>query len=179
MTSYDWRRVEKQINEDLTQFTIPIDHNDEELTIHFVHHRSSRKDAVPLLFLHGWPGSFLEVRPLIEHLTSPAFNGRPGVSRSRAIPPGYGFSSYPSKACSPIDMAEINHKLMIALGYPQYMVQGGDWGSMIGRVIAINHPSSCRAIHLNMVVAAAPEPDLAPGGPRESGARIYRRHRHE
>lgn len=155
-TEYDWRRVEKQINEDLTQFTIPIDHNDEELSVHFVHNRSERKDALPLLFLHGWPGSFLEVRPLVKHLTNPSSADDPAFHVIAPSLPGYGLSSYPSKPCSPMDLAEISHKLMMTLGYTKYIIQGGDWGSMIGRMIPINHPENCRAIHLNMVVAAPP-----------------------
>ncbi|KAH8896229.1 hypothetical protein GQ53DRAFT_838466 [Thozetella sp. PMI_491] len=52
-----------RIKEALTELTIPIHHLDEELSIHFVHHRSERLDTLPLLFLHGWPGSFLQIRP--------------------------------------------------------------------------------------------------------------------
>lgn len=155
---YDWRRIEKEINDDLTQFAIPINHNGEELSIHFVHNRSYRKDALPLLFLHGWPGSFLEVRPLVKHLTNPPSIDDPAFHVIAPSLPGYGLSSYPSKPCSPMDIAEIVHKLMMALDYTKYIVQGGDWGSMIGRIIPINHPENCRAIHLNMVVAAPPSP---------------------
>ncbi len=157
-TEYDWRRVEKQINEELSQFTIPINHNGEELTIHFVHHRSEREDAIPLLFLHGWPGSFLEVRGLIAHLTNPASASDPAYHVIAPSLPGFGFSSYPLVPCSPMDMGEVGHKLMMALDYTQYIVQGGDWGSLIARVIALRHPDSCRAVHLNMVVASPPSP---------------------
>ena len=31
-----------------------------ELEIHFLHQKSSNKNAIPLLFVHGWPGNFLE-----------------------------------------------------------------------------------------------------------------------
>jgi hypothetical protein len=42
-------------------FTIPISEAGDDLTIHFAHHRSDQKGAIPLLFQHGWPGNFLEV----------------------------------------------------------------------------------------------------------------------
>jgi hypothetical protein len=58
---YDWRSVEAKLNEHLKMFTMPIEESGEVLTMHFVHHRSEHKDALPLLFQHGWPGSFLEV----------------------------------------------------------------------------------------------------------------------
>lgn len=155
-TKYDWRHVEGQLNAELSQFTIPIRHNDEELSIHFVHHRSERQDAIPLLFLHGWPGSFLEVRPIIKLLTNPPSASDPAYHVVAPSLPGFGFSSYPSKPCSPMDIAEINHKLMLALGYDKFMLQGGDWGSMIGRILAASHPESCKALHLNCVISGPP-----------------------
>lgn len=45
---------------------------------------------------------------------------------------------------------------MLALGYPKYMVQGGDWGSMIARLMAIDFPDNCLALHVNMVFGEAP-----------------------
>jgi pimeloyl-ACP methyl ester carboxylesterase len=61
-TQYDWRRVEKNINDTYKMFTIDLEENDELITLHFVHHRSERSDAIPLIFSHGWPGNFMEVR---------------------------------------------------------------------------------------------------------------------
>jgi hypothetical protein len=52
-TAYNWRAVESRINRDLKQFTVPISHEGEDLTVHFVHHRSPRPDAIPLIFVHG------------------------------------------------------------------------------------------------------------------------------
>lgn len=61
-TKYDWRSVEAKINQTLPQFTTHIeslDHGPQE--IHFVHKRSKDPAATPLIFIHGWPGNFLEV----------------------------------------------------------------------------------------------------------------------
>ncbi len=55
-------------------------------------------------------------------------------------------------------MASVNNKIMLALGYPKYMAQGGDWGSMISRIMAIEYPEHCVAVHVNMVVATLPSP---------------------
>lgn len=60
-SKYDWRSVEARINGQLKQFTLPIEHEEETITMHFVHHRSEKEGAIPLLFQHGWPGSILEV----------------------------------------------------------------------------------------------------------------------
>ena len=50
-TSYDWRVHEQRLNE-FPQFTTAIDGQ----TIHFLHVRSSERDALPLIITHGWPG---------------------------------------------------------------------------------------------------------------------------
>lgn len=71
VNTYDWRATEATLNRELRQFTMPVSDADigqpaeETLNIHFVHHRATVRDLapqpIPLLFLHGWPGSFLEV----------------------------------------------------------------------------------------------------------------------
>jgi hypothetical protein len=64
---YDWRAIEAKINGHLKMFTLPISDAGEDLLVHFVHHRSEREGAVPLLFQHGWPGNFLEVYFLLPN----------------------------------------------------------------------------------------------------------------
>ena len=41
---------------------------------------------------------------------------------------------------------------MQALGYTHYMAQGGDWGSIVVRMMAVNFPQHCIAVHVNMIV---------------------------
>lgn len=36
------------------------------------------------------------------------------------------------------------------------MAQGGDWGSIIVRIIGTDYPGSCLAVHVNMIIAAPP-----------------------
>lgn len=51
---YDWRKHERQLNEELPQFKTDI-HVDGfgTLGIHYVHKRSEVEGAIPLLFVHG------------------------------------------------------------------------------------------------------------------------------
>ena len=69
------------------------------LRLHFVYRRSSQPGATPLLFTHGWPGSFLEVEKVIGPLTEPQRHGAPaGVKAFHVVAPsmpGYGFSEAP------------------------------------------------------------------------------------
>ena len=52
LEDYDWRRVETELNA-TGQWLTRID----GLDFHFIHARSERSDALPLLITHGWPGS--------------------------------------------------------------------------------------------------------------------------
>lgn len=56
LESYDWRKAEEELNR-LPHFVTDIQCDGfESLAIHFIHVRSKVKGAIPLLFLHGWPG---------------------------------------------------------------------------------------------------------------------------
>ena len=51
---YDWRKHEKALNDEMPQFTRDIEvEGHGSLNVHYVHKRSERIDAVPLLFVHG------------------------------------------------------------------------------------------------------------------------------
>ena len=66
--SYNWRQQEKLLNS-FPQFTTKID----GLDIHFLHVKPKPNSAmkiVPLLLVHGWPGSFVEFLDIIPILTS-------------------------------------------------------------------------------------------------------------
>jgi microsomal epoxide hydrolase len=110
--------------------------------VHFVFVPSKRQDAVPLLLLHGWPGSFLEFLPMIDKLRKKY--GSDDLPYHIVIPslPGYAFSSpHPlDKEFGIEDVARMMNQLMLNLGYEAgYMVQRGDVGSKVARVMAAKH----------------------------------------
>jgi hypothetical protein len=106
---YDWRKCEAKLNA-LPQFLTEID----GLDIRFLHVRSPREDALPLIVTHGWPGSIIEQLKIIEPLTKPTAHGASAEDAFHlVIPslPGHGFSAkHPQTmyglADSPIDLAE-------------------------------------------------------------------------
>ena len=120
---YDWRKFEAHINT-YNQFRTPIQvPGFEPLGIHFLHHRSSRPDAIPLLFVHGWPGSFLESLKVIPLLTEPT-DGRQAFHVVAPSIPGYGFSDYSKKAGFGLEQhAQCFAALMKKLGYEKYVCQ--------------------------------------------------------
>ncbi|KAF8056825.1 epoxide hydrolase [Scenedesmus sp. PABB004] len=142
-TRYDWRAWEARLNA-LPQFTAAV----RGVDLHFVHQRSPRPDATPLLLLHGWPGSYFEFIKLIPLLGDAFHIVAPSL-------PGYGWSSAPKqRGFGSTAIAATVDSLMARLGYARYIAQGGDWGAIICRALAKYHQTSCAAVHLNMVVAS-------------------------
>ena len=127
-TCFNWKEAEARLNE-LPQFTTPIQCDGfEELSIHFVHVRSQSDSAIPLLFSHGWPGSFIEVSKVASYLTESQDN-RPAFHVVAPSLPNFGFSQGTKKRGFAIEQyAETCHKLMLRLGYEQYATQGGKHG---------------------------------------------------
>lgn len=154
-TEFDWRAQEQILNE-LDQFTTVID----GLDLHFIHQRSSNPDAVPLLLIHGWPGSIFEFMGIVGPLSDPvSYGGSMSDAFHLVIPslPGFGFSGKPSESgWSPERMATAFADLMERLGYDRYGVQGGDWGGIIGRSLAGNYPDHVIGFHTNFVLGGPP-----------------------
>ncbi len=160
--SYNWRDEEARLN-NLPQYMTNVHVSGfGELEMHFMHSTSAAADAVPLLFIHGWPGSFAEVTKILPILNEAGFHV---VAPSL---PGYGYSQCPDKPGFTNEQdAEAVHQLMTKLGYSQYVVQGGDWGSGIARNVGKQNPEQVKAVHINHInVVSAP---LTPGSLEFSG----------
>ena len=169
-SGYDWRRAEARLNA-LPQYKTSID----GLDIHFIHVRSRHPRAMPVLILHGWPGSVFEQLGLIGPLTDPtAHGGRAQDAFDVVIPslPGYGFSDRPAgTGWGPDRIARAGDALMKRLGYAEYVAQGGDWGSVIVEAMGRQAPEGLLGIHVNLPAAVPPEigAALAGGGPAPAG----------
>ena len=169
---YKWREEEDRLNQ-MPQYITPIEvENFEVVQMHFVHSLSPSINAIPLLFLHGWPGSFQEVRKALPRLNVAGFHV---IAPSL---PGFGFSSCPNKPGFKIrQVAEVMQKLMSRLHYNEYVVQGGDWGAMIAWTIAQNYPKSAKAVHVNFLTLPKPDFDTDPEY-TEFEKRSLRQHEH-
>ncbi|KAK5633098.1 hypothetical protein RRF57_008812 [Xylaria bambusicola] len=149
---YDWRAAEAKLNE-LPHFTTVLQAEGfEPLDVHFIHVRSTRKDAIPLLFVHGWPGSFLEATKILGPLSEPSDASQPAFHVVAPSLPGYGFSQASRKPGFSADQhGEVFHKLMLRLDYEEYATQGGDWGFLITRAMGRRYaPRYIKAQHLNL-----------------------------
>ena len=124
---YDWRKTEAQLNQ-YPHFTTPIQcRGFESLNIHFLHQKSTVPNAIPLLFVHGWPGSFLESLKILKPLAQPEDPNAPAFHVVALSLPNYGFSEgSKKKGFALAQYAETCNKLMLKLGYNEYVTQGGD-----------------------------------------------------
>jgi pimeloyl-ACP methyl ester carboxylesterase len=135
---FDWRAQEARINA-FPQFKAPIDGVD----VHFIHVRSKTPNAMPLLLVHGWPGSIVEFLGLIPRLSH----------FDVVIPslPGYALSfKAGQKRFGVEEIAASFIKLMTeVLGYKKFGTQGGDWGAFITSRMAAMRPELFTGLHLN------------------------------
>jgi pimeloyl-ACP methyl ester carboxylesterase len=150
-TDYDWRKAEAKLNA-LPQFTTQIDGVD----IHFIHVKSPRADALPLIMTHGWPGSVIELLETVGPLTDPAAHGGDAKDAfDLVLPsvPGYGFSGEPTElGWDSSRTARAWAELMSRLGYTRYVAQGGDVGAAITDAMGRQAPEGLVGIHTNLLV---------------------------
>lgn len=153
LTDFDWRKYEARINS-FPNFKATVkDVDNNTIDMHFMGLFSERSDAVPIVFLHGWPSSFASFMDILDLLKD--------KYTSKELPyhvivpslPGYAYSTGP-----PIDKdygldkaASAINSLMIGLGFQDgYIAQGGDLGSFLSRLLAFAF-DSCKGMHLNMM----------------------------
>lgn len=86
-TGYDWRSFEERLDE-IGQFRTTID----DLGIHFLHRRSPRADATPLVLTHGWPDSIVRFIDVVDELADPKDADAPAFHVVVPSLPGFGYS---------------------------------------------------------------------------------------
>ena len=156
VTKFNWRKQEKEINK-FSNYLSKVN----GVNIHFIKEKGSGSNPIPLLILHGWPGSVVEFLNIIEKLAHPErYGGKKEDSFDVIVPslPGFGFSESTKKPIGPRKMASILNKLMTKnLGYNKYLSQGGDWGATISNWLAYDHHKNCKGIHINCLTMRHPK----------------------
>ena len=149
----DWRAQEDYLNGGLgcgaKHFKMKL--KTTNLNIHYCHAKSTKRvKGIPILWLHGWPGSWYEFHKLFPILAN---NGFDVIAPSL---PGYGFSDPPNtKGFGTVSIAMAMDEMMQQLGYTKYVCQGGDWGSAVslalGQLKTLGRISGPQAMHQNML----------------------------
>jgi pimeloyl-ACP methyl ester carboxylesterase len=138
--TFDWPAQQARLNA-YPQFVAQIG----ELRVHFVHVASSNANVLPLLLLHGWPGSFVEFLGVVDRLRDRFHLVVPSL-------PGFAFSSPAQQSgMSNRSMADVMVELMHQLGYDQFGIHGGDVGAGVASWLARNHRDRVVALHLNFI----------------------------
>jgi pimeloyl-ACP methyl ester carboxylesterase len=148
---FDWRAEEAALNA-FPQFRVPLDGID----LHYLHVPGVGPNPMPLLLLHGWPGSVFEFLEIIPRLTDPArFGGDARDAFTVVAPslPGYGLSFRPGqKRFGVPEIADCVAALMHdVLGYRRFGAQGG-----------YAHKERMIGIHINLMTAAGRDASAFP-----------------
>ncbi|GJQ78677.1 Jheh2 [Trypoxylus dichotomus] len=156
-TKYDWKERQTFLNQ-FPQFKTNI----QGLDIHFIHVKPTNTKGLkvlPLLLLHGWPGSIREFYELIPLLTKPQ-PGKDFIFEVIAPSlPGYGFSDAASKpGLSAIKVALVFKNLMHRIGFKKFYIQGGDWGGVILANMATLFPDEVLGGHSNVCIVLNDNP---------------------
>jgi pimeloyl-ACP methyl ester carboxylesterase len=139
---FDWRARERALNA-LEHVRVEVD----GVGLHAVLAGAGQ----PLVLLHGWPSSFLQMVPILP-LLEDAF--------ALVVPslPGYGFSDRPTRpGVGPARTAELVAGLMDALGHNRFAVRASDLGAGVAMQLALAHPERVRALHLSGTNPFVPE----------------------
>jgi pimeloyl-ACP methyl ester carboxylesterase len=158
---FDWKaEIERLARLDHRRY-VAGDHS-----IHFVYERGQGPAPIPILLLHGWPGSFLEMLKLAPRLADPAaYDGDPADSFDVIIAslPGFGFSSRPTeRGMNTARMGDLFAELMSELGYERFACHGGDFGAGVSSWLGRRHAARVIGLHLNYIPGSY-RPGLQPG----------------
>jgi pimeloyl-ACP methyl ester carboxylesterase len=142
-TDYDWRSFETRLDR-IGQFRMTID----GLGIHFLHRRSTRPGATPLIVTHGWPGSVAEFVGVVDELAEPQEADAPAFHVVVPSLPGFGYSDKPTTTGWGTEkIAAAWVELMSRLGYRAFLAHGGDWGGVITTILGGRFPDHVLGIH--------------------------------
>ncbi|KIW44806.1 uncharacterized protein PV06_03252 [Exophiala oligosperma] len=161
LNKYDWRKVETYNNSFPNYIAHVKDDDGETYRMHFAALFSKQENAIPILYMHGWPGShfeFLDILNLYRKKYSPEELPYHVIA---ATLPGWTLSSGPplTRDFDTLDVARLMNKLMHGLGFGSgYVIQGGDIGSFTGKVM-IGVYDECKAAHFNF----AAQNEMPPG----------------
>jgi pimeloyl-ACP methyl ester carboxylesterase len=150
LAGFDWRKQEASLNA-FPHFKADVD----GARVHFIHQKAQGRARYPLLLLHGWPDSFYRYYKVIAGLAAPGDHGGDRADAFDVVVPslpGFGFTG-PVRFASPQQptrqSAQLLWRLMTeVLGYRRFAVAGGDGGSVIAQILAIDHPDSVVGIHV-------------------------------
>jgi pimeloyl-ACP methyl ester carboxylesterase len=156
---FDWNQQQDWLNNRLPSYRVRL----RGIDLHYARVPGKGSNARPLLLLHGWPSSYVEMHRIVGPLSDPtASGGSPEDAFDVVVGslPGHGFSGAPADPSFGADeAADCFRDLMVdVLGFERFFVHGGDRGAFVATGLAHRHPDVTTAIHqsLPMGIPASP-----------------------
>ncbi len=148
---FNWRKQEVLLNK-FNQF----EYYHKGFKLHYIYEKGIGENSIPLLLLHGWPGSLFEFIEIIPMLNDPkSFGIKSNLSFDIIAPslPGYGLSYVRNqKRIGVKDISKFLHRFMLEdLRINKFGIQGGDWGSFIGSTMSSQYFDNVIGLHLNFL----------------------------
>jgi pimeloyl-ACP methyl ester carboxylesterase len=146
---FAWHKQQATLNE-LPQFRTMV----EGIGVHFIHVKGKGPNPKPLLLLHGWPSSIVQMQDIIPMLTDPvAYGGDANVSFDVVAPSliGYGFSDQAKDAGMSVGKMAVHFfKLMTdVLGYGSFGIRASDLGAGVAQQLCLMEPNRVTGVHLS------------------------------
>lgn len=162
---FDWRAREAWLARRLPSRIARVRGLDVHFSARTAHAGAS--GAMPLLLLHGWPSSFVEMHRVVEPLARPEAHGADSTDAFDVVVasiPGHGFSSASRDPRFGADeAADVLRDLMVeVLGYERFGVHGGDRGAFVAAGLGHRHAEHVDGIHLSLPLAIAAPPEERP-----------------
>jgi pimeloyl-ACP methyl ester carboxylesterase len=155
---FDWRAQEALLEEVLPSSIAMVDGE----PVHFARVPGAGPNALPLLLLHGWPGSYAEFVKVAPLLADPAAHGAdPADSFEVIVPslPGHGFSFIPQQTGFGADECAVVMRSLMreVLGFNRYGAQGGDRGAFVCASMGWQRDDALVGVHVNFPAGIAGE----------------------
>jgi pimeloyl-ACP methyl ester carboxylesterase len=137
LEEFDWPTQQTRLNQ-YPHLLVDVD----GLGVHAMHAKAADGIGLPLVMLHGWPSSFVQMLPIVPLLTTGA-NPFDVVVISL---PGYGFSDRPRQRGVEITrIADVVVEVMAQLGYLRFGARGSDLGAGVLQTSALAYCNNSRA----------------------------------
>ncbi|XP_063394557.1 juvenile hormone epoxide hydrolase-like [Cydia fagiglandana] len=134
--------------------------NIQGLDIHFIRVKPqvpAGVEVVPVLLMHGWPGSVREFYEALPLLTAVSKDRDFAIEAIVPSLPGYGFSDGAIRpGLGAVEVSVVFRNLMQRLGFKKFYAQGGDWGSAVGTSMATLFQDEVLGWHTNFAMVQSP-----------------------
>jgi pimeloyl-ACP methyl ester carboxylesterase len=154
---FDWRSEERRLNS-FTHLRVVVD----GASVHCVHLRGSGPRSIPIVLVHGWPSSFVEMLELAGLLADPAMAGGGAEDAFDVVVPslpGFAYSDAPQiPGWTSADSGRLIARAMSALGYERFAIHAHDVAASAMTALCLSDPARVIGYHTTEPAIPGPYP---------------------